>query len=58
MFRKLYPKARIYRKLNRTMFYWITEKKIIKGNKIDLPSGFNIIQLDTPNDLNKHEEWR
>ena len=60
MFRKLYPRVKVYGKLIREVPHWVTDKKIVNGDT-NLSRDFNIIHLYTNTrlyDLNKYKWWR
>ena len=68
MFRKIYTKARIYRKLTLTTPYWIKDKKVVTDSNTHLSDEFDTIQLHTSkylsfhnlsfHNLNKHKWWK
>ena len=58
MFTKIHTKVRIYGNLMYEVPYWVIDKKIISESNRKLPNEFNIIQLNTPNNLNKNKEWK
>ena len=58
MFTKIHTKVRIYGNLMYEVPYWVVDKKIISESNRKLPYYFNIIQLVTPNDLNKTKGWK